>query len=172
MTERLLRRSVTMAFGFLVAAGAGAAFLPVAALTDPALREVGAEAALGGVFAFVASARSGIDPTSGLVAFVEFFWAATIAVCVAPLAIVALIGEVAGQRGWLLHAAGCGFLAAAAPWIARVASASTRAYAATPLELRIAALFFLVGVLTGTVYWLIAARRLPSTAVTPATRRF
>lgn len=153
-----MRRSVTMAFGFLLAAGAGAAFLPIAALLDPAVREVGAEAVLTGVFALVEGAEWGVDPTSGLVAFADLFFAATVAVCVAPLAVVALTGEAAGQRGWLWHAAGCGVLAAAAPWIARVAQASPRAHAATPLELRVAALFFLTGVLSGTIYWLIAAR--------------
>lgn len=159
MIETLLRRSATTLFGFLLATGAGAIFLPLAALLDPALREIGGKAAISGVFALVQNAERGVDPASGLEAVADLLWAATIAICVAPLAIVALIGEVAGQRGWLWHASGCGFVAAAGPWVARVAHASPRAHAATPLELRIAALFFLTGVLTGTVYWLIGVRR-------------
>jgi hypothetical protein len=152
---KVLRRAVTLVFGFLLATGVGAIFLPLAAILDPAVREIGA----GAVFALARNAGRGIDPALGFIALADWLWAAVIAVCVAPLAFVAVVGEAAGQRGWLWHAAGCGFLAAAAPWIARAAHGSPRAQDATPLELRIAALFFLTGVLTGTVYWLIAGRR-------------
>ncbi|HMK88045.1 MAG TPA: hypothetical protein VK446_00215 [Methylocystis sp.] len=156
--ERLLRRGVAMAFGFVLAAGAGAALLPILTLLDPVLRDVGVEAAISAAFAFFDDVGDPEAAAAGFHAFADLLWAATLAVCVAPLALVALIGLAAHQRGWLWHAGGCGFLAAAAPWIARAAHASPRAHAATALELRLAALFFLTGVVTGTVYWLIAAR--------------
>ncbi len=161
--ERFLRRSAAMIFGFLVAVGIGAALTPIAALADPILREFGLNAALAGMFSIFADGGAAADPAAGVETLAALLWATTIAVCVAPLAVVALVGEVAGQRGWLWHAAGCGFLAAAAPWIARathhVASRGHGlAHDATALEMRVATIFFLVGVVSGTVYWAIAAR--------------
>jgi len=167
LSESFLRRAVVMVFGFVLAAGAGAALLPIAALIDPAIRELSFEAALGFLFDLFQQGEGAIDPGVDLVSFADLFRTLVVAVCVAPLAAVALLGEIAGQRSWLWHAAGCGFLAAAAPWIARVAHHSPRAHAASPLELRIAALLFLVGVATGTVYWLIAARRPRASAPPP-----
>ena len=154
-----------MLFGFVLAAGAGAALLPIAALVDPAVRALSVDAVLSFLFDMFEDAgndAAGVD----LLGFADLYRTLVIAICVAPLAAVALLGEIAGQRSWLWHAAGCGFLAAAAPWIARVAHASPRSHAASAMELRIAALLFLVGVATGTVYWLVAARR-PSASAPP-----
>jgi len=155
-----------MLFGFVLAAGVGAALLPIAALVDPAVRALSLDAALNFLFDLFEDAgneTAGVD----LLGFADLFRTLVLAVCVTPLAVVALLGEIAGQRSWLWHAAGCGFLAAAAPWIARAAHASPRAHAASSMELRIAALLFLVGVATGTVYWLVAARRPAAAAPRP-----
>jgi hypothetical protein len=153
----MLRRLVVMSFGFVVAAGAGAVFLALASLFDPATREAGFEATMAGVFAIIDEALLEGAPQDALSAFAFVMWAIVIATCVAPLAIAALIGEIAGARGWAWYAGVSAILAAASPWIARAARGLERAQSASALEGRIALLFFLTGTVTGTIYWLIAA---------------
>ena len=142
-----------MSFGFIVAASAGALFLPLAALFDPIVREVGFDTAASGLFAALDDAG---DPTAGFAALGFVFWSILIAVCALPLAVAALIGEIAGARKWVWYVGVSGFLAAASPWIARATRGLAQAHRASPLELRIAALFFLTGAMTGWIYWLIA----------------
>jgi hypothetical protein len=154
-----LRRALLMTSGFLIAVSVGALFLPFAALFDPAIRELGLEAVAAGFFQVFNAAMAGATPDFGLPALFCFFSVALLAVCVAPLALVALIGEAAGAKSWVWYAAASGLLAAASPWIARGAAGLSDAHRVNPLELRFVALFFLTGALTGFVYWLIAARR-------------
>ena len=153
MIANLLRRTVIVSFGFIVAAGAGALFLPLAALFDPLVREVGFNAAASGLFAALDDEG---DPRAGFAALGLVFWAILIAVCALPLAMAALIGEIAGARNWIWYVGLSGFLAAASPWIARATRGLAQAHRASPLELRVATLFFLTGALTGWIYWLIA----------------
>ncbi|MGA9601134.1 MAG: hypothetical protein WBS22_12940 [Methylocystis sp.] len=156
--ERLLRRILAMGFGFVLAASCGALFLPIAALADQTVREAGFEAALRGLFAMLdETARDG-DPAAGFEALRLVFWAILIAVCVAPLALAALVGEIAGARGWSWYVGASGFFAAASPWIARGARAQASVRPPSQMELRILGLFFLTGALTGFVYWLFAVR--------------
>ncbi len=152
-----------MSFGFVVAASAGALFLPFAALFDPVVREVGLDAAASGFFSALDEAMRDGDPSTSVAALGLVFWSILIAVCALPLAVSALIGEIAGARGWIWYVGASGFLAAASPWIARATRGLTRAHHASPLELRIAALFFLTGALTGWIYWLIAGRGVGTT---------
>jgi hypothetical protein len=158
LIEHLLRRIVVMSLAFIVAAGAGALFLPFAALLDPMVREVGLNAAASSFFAAFDDAMRDGDPTVGVAALGLIFWSILIAVCALPLAVAALIGEIAGARKWLWYVGVSGFLAAASPWIARATHGLARTHHASPLELRIAALFFVTGALTGWIYWLIAGR--------------
>ena len=153
----MMRRIVVMAFGFALAVGVAAIFLIVSALVDPATREAGFAAATSGLFAFVEEdVRAGgwSDP---LATFGFIVWSMIIATCVAPLAVAALIGEIAGARSLLWYSGASATLAGASPWIARAAMGLDRAREASPLELRIALLFFLTGALAGAIYWLIAA---------------
>ena len=159
MIGGFLRRALLMVSGFLIAVSVGALFLPFPALFDPAIRALGLEAAATGVFQIFNEAMAGAEPDFDLPALFYFFSAALLAVCVAPLALVALIGEAAGAKNWAWYAGASGLLAAASPWIARGAAGLSGAHRGNPLELRFAALFFLTGALTGFVYWLIAARR-------------
>ena len=154
---RLLRRILVMGFGFLLAASCSALFLPLAALTDATVREAGFEAVIGGFFVMLDTARDG-DPTAGLEALGFVFWAILIAVCVAPLALTALVGEIAGARGWSWYVGATGFLAAASPWIARGARARASAHPPSQTEARVLGFFFLTGALTGFLYWLVAVR--------------
>lgn len=153
----MIRRILVMAFGFLLAVGAGAIFLLVSALLDPQTREAGFEAALSGLFAFVEDDMRDSGLNGPLATFGFIVWAIVIATCVAPLAVAALIGEIAGARSLLWYSAVSATLAGASPWIVRAAKGLDRAGDASPLETRIALLFFLTGALSGTIYWLIAA---------------
>jgi len=156
--ERMLRRILVMGFGFVLAASCGALFLPIAALADQTVREAGFEAAIGSLFAMLdETARDG-DPAAGLEALGLAFWAILVAVCAAPLAFAALVGEIAGARGWSWYAGASGFFAAASPWIARGARAQASARPPSQMELRILGLFFLAGALRGFIYWLVAVR--------------
>ncbi len=159
MISSFLRRAAVMSSGFLVASCAGALFLPLAALFDTALRELGFDAAAASFLALFRAVVEVGDPDMGFAALGYIFSAVLIAVCVLPLALAALIGEAAGARGWLWYAGASGFLAAASPWIARGVAGLSSAHPARPLELRIAALFFLTGAVTGLVYWSIAAQK-------------
>jgi hypothetical protein len=152
----MLRRLVMVIFGFLVAVASGALFLPLAALFDAELREAGLAATLAGFFALVDASMMGDAPDVAVGTFFHILRAALIASCVAPLGVAALIGEVARVRAWVWYAGASGFLAAASPWIARVAMGSPRAGQMSPLEGRVALLFFLTGVVTGSISWLIA----------------
>lgn len=147
-----------MSFGFLVAVCIGAMFLPLAALFDPMVRDVGIRAATSGLFTFLDRTMRDGDPSSGFAALGFVFSAVLIAVCALPVAISGLIGQIARVRGWFWYVGASGFLAAASPWIARATRGLDRAQHASPLELRIALLFFLTGAMAGWVYWLIAAR--------------
>lgn len=154
----MLRRLIVISFGFVVAAAAGSIFLGVGALFDAATREAGFAATMSGVFAAVDEALRDGAPEQAISALGFILWAIVIAACVAPLAVAALIGELAGVRAWTWYAGACAVLAAASPWIARAAKGLDRAGQASPMEGRIALLFFLTGTVTGTIYWLIAGR--------------
>jgi hypothetical protein len=154
----MLRRLAVMSFAFVIAAGCGAVFLAIAALFDPAVREAGFDATMAGLFAMLDEAFEEGAPRDAFSALGFVLWAIVMATCVAPLALAALIGELAGARAWAWYAGASAVLAAASPWIARAARGLERAHLVNELEGRVALLFFLTGAVTGTVYWLIAAR--------------
>jgi hypothetical protein len=148
----MFRRLIVIVFGFLIATGVGGIFLPIAAFFDPVTREAGFDATMAGYFAIVDELMRDGSPEIAVSAVGFVFWAVFIGVCVAPLAIAALIGEVARVSAWTWYAGASAFLAAASPWIARASRGLENAQRASPLEARFALLFFLTGVVTGTVY--------------------
>jgi hypothetical protein len=150
---RLLRRALVVCFAFLIAASAGALLLPLAVLFDPVLREIG----LNAVGSALSAAMDDASPESAAV-LGRVLWAVPVAVCAAPLAFTVLLGEIAGMRSLAWYGGASGALAAASPWILRASRGLPGAVHASPLELRVAVLFFVIGGLTGAVYWLIAAR--------------
>jgi hypothetical protein len=172
----LLRRLIVMAFGFVVASGAGAVFLVVSALFDPTTRDAGLAATMAGFFAVMDETLRDGDPEQAAAALGFVIWAMVVATCVAPLALAALIGEAAGARSLLWYAGTSGLLAGASPWIARAARGLDRTTQMSDAEGRLALLFFLTGALTGALYWLLAApspRRLasPNAAEAPRAER-
>ena len=160
----MIRQILVMAFGFVLAVGVGAIFLLVSALLDPATRQAGFEAALSGAFAYIEEDMRAGGLSDPVAKFGLIIWAIIMATCVAPLAVAALIGEIAGARSLLWYSGVTAIFAGASPWIARAAKGLDRAGDANPLELRIALLFFLTGALSGAIYWLIAAPTDPEPA--------
>ena len=158
----MLRRAFLMLFGFVLASGVGAVFLVVAALFDPTTREAGFAATMAGIFAVIEEALRFGDPSDAVASFFFVIWAIIVAVCVAPLAVAALLGEAAGARSLVWYSGASGVLAGASPWIARAAKGLEKAQSVSPVEGRIALLFFLTGALTGAIYWLVAAPRPPA----------
>jgi hypothetical protein len=81
-----------------------------------------------------------------------------------PLVVAALVGELARVRSWLWYACCSGLVAAAVPFALRLGLDTNRAVTqaganvASQTEGRFLLLFFLTGVIAGTVYWLIAGR--------------
>jgi hypothetical protein len=153
---RGLRRAIVGLFGLAVSVAAGLVALPIAAALDPVTRRAGATFAQ---FALQSVAQSSLDggaaayAAAGLVLFV---WTAVVGVCVVPLVIAVLIGEIGRLYSWLWYAGATGVAAASAPWLARALFQTQKAASASPQELRFAFVFFLTGVVSGSVFWLIA----------------
>ena len=154
----MVRRFFVVAFGFILAASIGAIFLALGSLIDPTTREVGLQASISGFFAMMDEAFADGAPEQAFFAFGAMIGAVFVATCIAPLVVAAVVGELAGLRAWSWYAGACAFLAAASPWIARATKGLARAGQITPLESRVALLFFLTGMVTGSIYWLVAAR--------------
>jgi len=160
-----------MSFGFVVASGAGAIFLVVSAMFDPATLEAGFSAAMAGIFAIIDETLQNGTPEDAFAAFAFVLWAVVIATCIAPLAIAVLVGEAAGARSLVWYSGVSGVLAGASPWIARAAKGLERARSVSAAEGRIALLFFLTGAVTGAIYWLIAAPARRKSPTTPDPQR-
>lgn len=79
-------------------------------------------------------------------------------ITVVPIVVIGLIGEVAGWRSGLWYVTGTAIITAAIPFLLR-ASFSTP----TPGELRVSAYLATAGMVSGTIYWLIAGSRQKNT---------
>lgn len=154
----MLRRLIVISFGFVIAAAVGMIFLLFALFLEAATPDGALAATLTNLFAAAFDLLENDSADEAIAALGFVLWAAGIVICAAPLAIVALIGEAAGIRAYTWYAGASALLAASSPWIARAARGSARAGEMNALEGRIALLFFLTGALTGSIYWLIAAR--------------
>jgi hypothetical protein len=154
----MVRRFFVVVFGFALAVSIGAVFLIIGSVVDPIMRELGLEATLSGFFVIMEEAAENGAPDQTFRAFRAMIGAVFFGTCVAPLVIAAVVGELAELRAWSWYAGSCALLAGASPWIVRAASGVARASQITPLESRVALLFFLTGAVTGTIYWLVAAR--------------
>jgi hypothetical protein len=153
-----LRRAIGVIFAMAAAIGAGLVFLPVAALADPVTRAAGFA-----LIQFAAWALADADIADGLnggglPALSRFVWMAVVTVCVVPVVAVASIGEVARVRALSWYAGATGAAAASAPWLIRTALHLPRAADYNFVELRFAVVFFLAGLISGSVYWLLAGR--------------
>lgn len=159
----MLRRLLVMVFAFLTASCSGVLALALLVLLDPTTRETGFVVALSGIFHILDAATQDGDPANLIEGFLAGTRAIAIAVCVAPLVFAAVIGAAMGLREIAWYSGVCGVLAGASPWIARAALGLDQAREASPIETRIALLFFLTGAFTGGLYWLIAVPKAPAT---------
>ena len=79
-------------------------------------------------------------------------------VCAVPVIAVVSIGEVAKVRALSWYAGATGLAAASAPWLMRAVLHLPRAADVNFAELRFAIVFFIAGLISGSVYWLLAGR--------------
>ena len=157
----MLRRLLVMLSAFLTASCFGVLALALAVLFDPASRETGLILAMNGIFYVFDEALRNGDPAGLIDVFFYGARAIAIAVCAAPLAFAVVIGAAMGLREITWYSGVSGVLAGASPWIARAALGLDKAREASPVETRIALLFFLTGAFTGALYWLIAVPKGP-----------
>ena len=143
-----------------VAAGAAAALivLPILIFVDPFAGEAGLISSFGGFLDLLQTVFADVPPDEAISLFAGFLWTAALMICVVPVVVVALIGEVAGVRSLIWYGGATGLLAAAMPWLMRAAFHLADARSAKPLELRLALLFFLTGTAAGLIYWSICGR--------------
>ncbi|WP_152428312.1 hypothetical protein [Methyloferula stellata] len=150
---------------FLVLAGMAAAIataflvLPLLVLFDPLGGGASLVASIGGFIDLLGRNADDLPPDQAVSLFAGFFWWAALMICVVPVVVTALIGEVASVRSLVWYGGAAGGLAAAMPWLMRAAFHLADARSATQLELRLALLFFLTGTAAGFIYWLICGRR-------------
>jgi hypothetical protein len=144
------RRAIGVIFAMAVATGAGLVFLPVATLADPVTRAAGFA-----LIQFAVWALADADIADGLT---RFLWMAVVTLCVVPVVAAALIGEIAKVRALAWYGGATGAIAASAPWLIRAALHLPRAAVYNFVELRFAIVFFVAGLISGSVYWLLAGR--------------
>ena len=153
-----LRRAIGVIFAMVVAIGAGLVFLPVAAFVDPVTRAAGFALIQFAVWAFAdADIVDGLNG-GGLATLTRFVWMAVLTVCVVPVVAVASLGEIARVRALPWYAGATGLAAASVPWLIRAALHLPRAAGYNFAELRFAVVFFVAGLISGSVYWLLAGR--------------
>ena len=152
------RRAIGTIFAMAVAIGAGLVFLPVAAFVDPVTRAAGFALIQFAVWALAdADIADGLDG-GGLAALARFVWMAVMTVCAVPVVAVASIGEIARVRALPWYAGASGLAAASAPWLIRATFHLPRAAEYNFAELRFALVFFVAGLISGSVYWFLAGR--------------
>jgi len=153
-----LRRIIGVLFAIGVAVGAGVLFMPLVAFVDPVTRSSGFALMQLAVAATVdAEIVRGLNSHS-FTELTSFMWTAVMSICVAPLVAVALIGEAAKVRAIAWYAGATGATAACAPWLIRAALRLPRAGDYNSVELRFALIFFITGLISGSIYWFLAGR--------------
>ncbi len=153
-----LRRAIGVIFATAVAIGAGLVFLPVMALADPVTRAAGFALIQFAVWALAdADIADGLNG-GGLAALTRFVRMAVVTVCGAPVVAVASIGEIARVRALPWDAGATGVVAASAPWLIRVTLHLPRAAGYNFAELRFALVFFVGGLISGSICWILAGR--------------
>ena len=146
--------------GLFCASAVAAASIPFLAFLDPLVREAILWIVMGKLLT-VFGAPPG--PANAVGLLMELMRASTLAICITPVALAALIGELGRLRSWIWYACCSGLIAAAMPFdVHPWAEAERDAGAQEPdvlmLELRFMLLFFIVGMIAGTIYWLVAGR--------------
>jgi hypothetical protein len=154
----MLARLILIPTGLVLGAAAALVFLPVAAFFDPVTREAGAAIGSLGIMAALANATGAAE--GEVAAFGAAIATGLAAICVVPLVVTALIGEVARVRSLVWYAGVTGLISAAMPYILRAGlrTQSLAGEGASTAEQRFLLLFFLTGALAGFIYWAVAGR--------------
>jgi glucan phosphoethanolaminetransferase (alkaline phosphatase superfamily) len=152
---RWLRPALAALFGLVIAPVAGLVVLPVLVLVDPATRDA-STTFVEVLLRLLDEAGSDAAAAEELGAFLGFLYAAVIAIAFFPILLVAGFAALCKLRSWTYFSAATGTVTAAMPWILRSAFHLERAGAASTAELRFAFVLFLIGIVTGSVYWLVS----------------
>ncbi len=152
----MLARLFLIPAGLVLGSAAALVFLPLATLFDPVTRE--AWGAFGSVNLFAALAHGDDALLWNLVNLGAAISTALLAICVVPLLITALLGEAARVRSYVWYAGAAGAVAAIMPYVLRASLHTRGGGDKATAEPTFVMLFFLTGVLAGSVYWLIAGR--------------
>jgi amino acid permease len=150
-------------FGVLaaMAVGSGTALivLPLLIIFDPLSSDTGLIASLEGFADLLDRTLDDLPTGEAVTLFASFIWIAALAICVLPVVVIALIGEIASVRNLIWYSGATGLLSASMPWLLRATYHLNDVESATPVELHFALLFFLTGTAAGLIYWLICGRR-------------
>jgi len=142
-----MRRLLSVTVGLLVAIAVAALVLPILVLLDPAMRESVWIASLHGLDRLVEAQSAASSPA----VFMRPLWNVVVAICVLPVVLAALLGDIAHLRGFAWYAGAAGFCAALVPWaMAGPLTEAERMHGSMS--------FFLVGAVAGAVYWALAGR--------------
>lgn len=152
-----LRRALVVLAGLACGMAAAFVFLPIAAMADPAMREVGAIVALLAFLGVLIGAFHDMV-TQGFAILAFLLYMMAIIVAAAPLTIAALIGEAARLRSLVWYGGASGALAAVLPFAIRFDEVVPAREGAHVPATRLALVFFLTGAVAGLVYWAVAGR--------------
>ena len=153
---RFLGRIVLLLVGLIFAIPAGTVALAIGIAAEPAARELTALIGIAVMNAVFDDAFRGVEPDLiGLQLFYGF-GAISLVVLIAPVSLVAIVGEVIRNASFVFYAGVTGLLTAGIPWVLR--GGVTTSGAALAAEGRITALLFVTGAVAGLVYWLVAGR--------------
>ncbi len=149
-----LMRLIRVAAALIIAIIMGALALLV-------LSPLAGDALMGGFSHFMDALLAADEPANLIVATVTGMGRLVMVLTVAPVVFIGLVGEVARWRSMLWYVAGTALLTAAIPWIMRGGWLT-----ATPGEMRVSAYLAVAGLISGTIYWLIAGSRVAAKAYT------
>jgi hypothetical protein len=151
---RLLGRIVLFLVALILAIPAGTVTLAIGVIMEPTAHELIARIGVAIMDALFTEAIG--DGADLFVRDVLFsLWFLSLILLIAPVGLVALIGETIGSHSFVYYSGLTGLLTAAIPWLIRGGFVQTPAIAA---ELRLTGLLFLTGAVAGLVYWAIAGR--------------
>ena len=156
-----ISRFLVIFTGVICAAAAAAVSMPFLAFIDPLVREAIISIVMGSLLTAFGAPPG---PANAAALLMQLMHGATLAICVAPVVLAALIGELGRLRSWLWYACCSGLIAAAMPfdldpWAEAERDGGASETTTMMLELRFMLLFFIVGLVAGTIYWLIAGRK-------------
>ena len=156
----VISRFLVIFAGVICAAGVAAVSIPFLAFLDPLVREAILARLTGTLLTALGAAP--VSPKAAAL-LMQLMHLSTLAICFAPVVLAAIIGELARLRSWFWYACCSGILAAAMPfdphpWPEADHDAAAQEPTAFMLELRFMLLFFIVGLIAGTIYWVVAGR--------------